>query len=157
MEAAELKQAAAGREIDILVEVAGIDRDLLDGKHHPCPLCGGSDRLRLVDRGAGALRCNVCFATGCGDFIAAVQKFQGLSFPQAIESIARYLGLDPSANGNGKPKPGSLLKRVAAAKGVSVESLKAYGGHEAQRGDVRVARFPMYGFDGSKCGEFDIG
>jgi hypothetical protein len=33
--AEELKRLASGRWLDVLESVAGIDRDLVDGRHHP--------------------------------------------------------------------------------------------------------------------------
>ena len=89
-----IKQAAQGREIEILADVAGIDRAILDGKHHACPCCGGTDRFRLVDADAGAVLCNQCFSKDNGDFIAAVQWAKDLSFPDALAEIADYLGID---------------------------------------------------------------
>ena len=85
---AGLKAAAHGRTLDILVDVAGLDRELLDGRPHPCPLCDdGDDRFHLINRDDGAVRCNRCFAEKCGDFIAAVQRFRDYSFPQALTAI----------------------------------------------------------------------
>ncbi|MCH7688119.1 MAG: hypothetical protein IH899_15805 [Planctomycetes bacterium] len=52
-----IKNAARGRWIDILSHF-GIDRSILDGKHHPCPKCGGTDRFRLIDADEGAVLCN---------------------------------------------------------------------------------------------------
>jgi putative DNA primase/helicase len=154
----ELKAAAAGRELDILVDVAQLDREVLDGKHHPCPQCEGTDRFRLVDVEAGAVRCNACFATKCGDFIAAVGWAQGWTFPESIKAVAEYLGIEPSGNGNGHAaKPGELFRRIATTKNVSVESLKAYGAHEAQRGQDQVIRLSMYDLAGERCGSFDLG
>ena len=46
----EVLNAAKGRAVDILRDVAGISADILDGDHHPCPKCGGKDRFRLIDR-----------------------------------------------------------------------------------------------------------
>ena len=62
VDVAELKHEAAGRWPEILAALGGVPRDILDGQHHPCPKCGGTDRFRLVDRDAGALYCNQCFS-----------------------------------------------------------------------------------------------
>ena len=93
----EIKQTARGREIEILQNVAGIPLELLDGEHHPCPRCGGKDRFRLVDKEAGAVLCNQCFRKKNGDFIAAVQWALDITFPDALEVIAEYLGFPPDA------------------------------------------------------------
>lgn len=91
----EIKRLAAGREVEILERVAGIPPAILDGKHHPCPKCGGKDRCRLIDDNAGAMHCNQCFNKGNGDFLAAIQWMLGVSLPEAIELVADYIG-----NGN---------------------------------------------------------
>ena len=90
----EIKAAAQGRELEILRSVAGIDESYLDGKHHPCPKCGGTDRFRLIDAKAGAVLCNQCFRTENGDFIAAVKWMKETSFPDALAMIADHLFLD---------------------------------------------------------------
>lgn len=89
----EIKRTATGRELDILRDVAGIPAELLDGRNHPCPRCGGSDRFRMIDRGRGAVFCNQCFDKRNGDFIAAVMWMKDCSFPQALERTGQYLGL----------------------------------------------------------------
>ena len=97
----DVKAAAVGRSIDILTIVAGIPGDLLDGKHHPCPKCGGKDRFRLIDAGSGAVLCNQCFAKRNGDFLAAVKWMCNCDFPTALRKVADYLGI------KGPRRPGS--------------------------------------------------
>ena len=99
----EIKKAARGRELDILEDVAGIDGKYLDGKHHPCPKCGGKDRFRLVNADDGAVFCNQCFNEQCGDFIAAVRHFRGVSFHEALALIAADLQLQPTASEESTP------------------------------------------------------
>ena len=91
----EIKDAAAGRWMEILQAVGGLPADVLNGHHHPCPKCGGTDRFRLLDIDKGAVRCNQCFATKCGDGFAAVQWSRGLSgFREAVTVVGRHLGFD---------------------------------------------------------------
>jgi 5S rRNA maturation endonuclease (ribonuclease M5) len=103
-----LKEHAAGRELEILRSVAGIDGELLDGKHHHCPLCGGKDRFRLIDEKAGAVFCNQCFRENNGDFIDAVRWMCGCQFHEAITMIAEYLGVEQKD----KKKP-TLLRTLS--------------------------------------------
>src|SRR5262245_55290273 len=98
MDVAQLKAAATGRWRDILTSLAGIDDLLLDGKHHPCPRCGGIDRFRMLNEEAGALLCNQCFADKNGDGIAAVQWMTGTTFPEALRRISEYLGINGHPN-----------------------------------------------------------
>lgn len=130
VEVAVLKAAAAGRELEILVNVAGVPADYLDGKPRPCPKCGGKDRCRMIDGKTGAMFCNQCFNHDNGDFLAAVQWMRGLDFPGAVQAVADYLGLEPNRNGhagNGRPRPASK-----AGQG-KVPSAPSPNGHTAQQ------------------------
>ena len=92
-ELADIKRAVRVRAVDVLENVAGIPRELLDGRHHGCPKCGGDDRFRLIDSDQGAVLCNQCFAEKNGDAISAVMFFQGVRLPEALELIGQYLGV----------------------------------------------------------------
>ncbi|MFH1924154.1 MAG: primase-helicase zinc-binding domain-containing protein, partial [Planctomycetota bacterium] len=111
-----VKQALRGRAVDVLEHVAGIPRDVLDGRHHPCPLCGGKDRFRLIDAEVGAVYCNNCFDSKNGDALAAVQHFRNVEFPEALPLVGEYLGIQgiqPSPNGHAKQaRSQNLLKKV---------------------------------------------
>ncbi|OYW14566.1 MAG: hypothetical protein B7Z55_15615, partial [Planctomycetales bacterium 12-60-4] len=104
----DIKRQAAGRWAEILASVAGIDRELLDSQHHPCPKCGGRDRFRLIDSDAGAVYCNQCFSDKNGDGLAAVQWMLGIDFPTALKLVGEYLNVSPASSGSGHavaPKP----------------------------------------------------
>ena len=100
---AEIKRAAAGRWPEIVPALTIIPAEVLDGRHHPCPKCGGTDRFRALDdfSQTGAVLCNQCFSQDNGDGIAALQHFADVDFPTAIRLLADQLGLS-GANGNGK-------------------------------------------------------
>jgi hypothetical protein len=92
-----VKSAASGWELEVLHNVAGIDAELLDGNHHPCPKCGGHDRFRwMVEREGKPVLCNQCFKEGNGDIIAAVKWMCDCSFPEAVTLVADYLGASPT-------------------------------------------------------------
>ena len=74
VDAKEVKRLAAGKWPEILSQVGGINRELLDGKHHPCPKCEGTDRFRMLDPNAGAMYCNKCFSEKNGDGFASHDK-----------------------------------------------------------------------------------
>ena len=101
--AATVKQAAAGRWLEIL-PAAGIPAELLDGKGHPCPRCGGDDRFAAFKDVAerGAVHCRTCFDKGGGDGLATVAWIRAIDFPAAVRFVAEFLGLQPE--GNGKPR-----------------------------------------------------
>jgi phage/plasmid primase-like uncharacterized protein len=105
LSAEQLKVAAQGQWRQILASVAGISIELLDGKGHPCPKCGGDDRFSLVDQEAGAVLCRKCFAKHNGDGLAAVAWMCGCDFPDAIKKVAEYLGLNCSHNSQKSVSP----------------------------------------------------
>ena len=88
----ELKSVARGRWPEILTALGGVDAQLLDGKHHPCPRCGGRDRFRAIDPETGACFCNACLRTRNGDGISALQWLRQWTFPEALDALAEYLG-----------------------------------------------------------------
>lgn len=99
-----IKQAAQGRWPEILESIGGVDRQTLDGRHYPCPKCGGDDRFRMIDEAAGALLCNQCFATGNGDGIAALQWLLGCDFITAAGKLGDYLGVKPAKETRSDPE-----------------------------------------------------
>jgi putative DNA primase/helicase len=77
---------AVDRWYEILI-ILGISEDILDGKHHPCPVCGGKDRFRFDNKnGLGTWFCNQC-TPQAGDGIRLIQKVFGLNFVEALERI----------------------------------------------------------------------
>ena len=89
-----VKQAAHGRELEILERVANIPRSFLHTSEGPCPWCGGVTRFRVIDEEDGAVYCSHCFDEKNGDFIAAVQKGREVGFKEAVQMVEEYLGLN---------------------------------------------------------------
>jgi len=102
-----IRQAAAGRWPEILSRLGGVAIDVLDGRPHPCPKCGGSDRFRLIDQAAGACLCNQCFREKNGDGFAVLQWLSSIGFKLAMERVAGYLGIEPSRDGKRHGKAGT--------------------------------------------------
>lgn len=135
-DADKLKCEARGRETEILERLAGIPRELLDKKGHPCPKCGGTDRFCLIDAEAGAVMCRKCFATGNGDFLAAVRWALNIDFAEACRRVADYLGTDGDGKAtrkSGKPnKPsGSASKSFPTAAAAVADLERKYGTRSA--------------------------
>ena len=63
-------------------------------KHGPCPLCGGKDRCRCHDdfQETGGIICNQC--GGGADGFSVLMWANGWSFPETIEAVKTYLGLN---------------------------------------------------------------
>lgn len=99
-----LKRDAVGRWPEILSALGGIESSILDGQHHPCPKCGGTDRFRMIDIEAGALYCSQCFNERNGDGLAALQWLTGSTFKRVVRLLADHLGHSGRhrRNGNGK-------------------------------------------------------
>lgn len=109
----QLKSAASGRWYDIIAHFCGIQGEWLDGRHHPCPKCGGTDRFNAYRdfSETGGMRCNQCFADRNQDGIAAIMWMRGLDFKTAIAELGEYLGIKPSKTGKRLPKnPASQLE-----------------------------------------------
>jgi P4 family phage/plasmid primase-like protien len=110
----QIKSLATGRWPELL----GMDSEILDTFHHPCPKCGGRDRFRALDdfHRTGAVICNKCFNSGNGDGIAAYAWRFDFTMGEAISSLARKLGVkpiegnSPSAGNQGVKK--TVNKRV---------------------------------------------
>ena len=134
----EVKQAASGRWPELLENVGGVPRELLDGRKHPCPRCGGRDRFRLIDEKAGALYCNQCFNERNGDGIAAVAWLCDISQKEAANRIARHLGVH--VNGNGVARPSDVIDRVCQAKRIPRAGLEQFAIQPAKRGNLDVVR-----------------
>lgn len=145
-----LKSAARGRWRQLLCMAGNIDPESLDGRHHPCPKCGGKDRFRALDdfEETGAVLCNQCFNKGNGDGIAAVMWLSGFGFAEAVRGLAGELGLAADSP--------DAVEEMAWRKVVPSDALRDYGAHVASRGDTPVCRIPMYDADMQKTGDFDM-
>ena len=83
----QVKSDAVGRWPVILSRL-GIDAG--DGKHKPCPVCGGKDRFRFDDKnGRGTWICNQC---GSGDGIGLIKSVLNLEYADAMQRVADIVG-----------------------------------------------------------------
>jgi putative DNA primase/helicase len=86
------KERARGRWRQILPAL-GIDEEFLTGRNCPCPMCGGRDRFRFIDRqdGDGMWLCNQCQPRPRPAIDLAI-AFTGKPFPEAARAIDDILG-----------------------------------------------------------------
>ncbi|MFA6267114.1 MAG: toprim domain-containing protein [Pseudolabrys sp.] len=83
------KDIARGRWRGILTSL-GVPAALLDGKHHPCPRCGGKDRFRFTDyQRSGGFVCNQC---GSGSGFDLLKLWRGWDFRLAAYEVDRVVG-----------------------------------------------------------------
>ena len=88
------KERAHGRWLQILPAL-GIDARFLTGRNCPCPICGGKDRFRFIDRkgrdGDGMWLCNQCQPKPRPAIDLAV-AYSGRPFREAARVIDDILG-----------------------------------------------------------------
>ena len=76
--------AAHGHWQEILPDL-GVPHRALNGKHQPCPACGGKDRFRFTDRhGDGDYFCSGC---GAGKGVSLIAKVNGWDYAEAAKRI----------------------------------------------------------------------
>jgi putative DNA primase/helicase len=86
-----LADRAEGRWKSILPAL-GIDRKFLTGKNGPCPLCGGKDRWRWINRnGTGDWYCTTC-SPQHGSGTQLVMAWLKVGFREAANAIERVIG-----------------------------------------------------------------
>lgn len=78
-----------------------IEHSYLRNKHGSCPVCGGKDRFRFDDKeGRGTFYCNKC---GSGTGIKLLQNFHNWNFLEAINIVAKILGISCEQDYISKP------------------------------------------------------
>jgi putative DNA primase/helicase len=87
----DIHEIAQGRWPGILASL-GVPLKHLDGNHHPCPLCGGTDRWRFdakLYKGRGGCICNQCGPKTGPDM---VMSLKGVEFAEACRIITEAAG-----------------------------------------------------------------
>lgn len=109
LSAAQVKQAAAGRWVEVLVAL-GVPESVLSKRNKPCPGCGGRDRFSFIDDGRGAFVCRGMDRQG-GDGLTLLMHVFGWDFKRALLEVALVLGLpEAAAVAHDTPRP-ALLNR----------------------------------------------
>jgi len=175
---ADVLEAAVGREIEIVEELASVDLERSgSNKAMTCPSC--RKKKKLVANRTGGLHCYRCGRLG-GNVIDVLMRLQGWTYHESLTAVARYLDV------RGEQRPDrtvmtarrrqvpqrddstldDIIERVAAAKGVTVAGLQHYGAAPAWR-DYQprrnitlrnaVARIPLRRPDGTQTSHIDIG
>jgi putative DNA primase/helicase len=104
-----LSDMAKWRWQGILLET-GVSLNVLNGKHGPCPICGGKDRFRWDNKdGRGTWFCTHC---GAGDGVNLVMKLKGFEFRDAAKFIQ---SLVPKCEAHITPAVGRSRGAQAAA------------------------------------------
>ncbi|MCG7985040.1 MAG: toprim domain-containing protein [Candidatus Thiodiazotropha lotti] len=105
-----MKQAV-GRWRGILAHY--IDDSYLTGKHGPCPLCGGKDRYRFIDKnGKGTWICSTCTPES-EDGMSLLMAITGKSFKDLAADLEGFLGTVKTETQKEKPDPRVKLNKIA--------------------------------------------
>ncbi len=153
----QVKLAASGRWPELLCSLGGLGGDLLDGSHHPCPKCGGTDRFRAIDIEAGALFCNQCFNGKNGDGIAALQWLQGWPFKETLDKVAAAVGVAAPRGPDSKLEFYAWNEALAFSwaqkkPGISTTAIEKNGGRLARwKKRFTVVALPIHR-QGKACG-----
>lgn len=161
-----IKDLAKGQWKDILPAIAGIDSQLLDGRHHPCPKCSVSetdDRFSMMREDEGALLCRKCFDTRNGDGFAAIQWLTGCSFYQAVDLVAKHLNVELKSVGyeaypdrgitwwDENTSAGAWPRYCRYRDGITEESLIANGARAGSYyNQTPIIALPLYGEGGEQ-------
>lgn len=147
-----VKSTAAGRWPEIFSAIGNVPGGVFDGRHHPCPKCGGKDRFRLIDAEAGACICNQCLTSGDG--FTVLQWLTGDDFATSLNKVAHHLGVSPQRRKNQPDKDLEFLNWIPAHAKVfckkkppiTPEAIQAIGGRFARyRGQYTVIAIPVWG------------
>ncbi len=144
-----VKQNAKGRWVSIF-RALGIDcRE--DGKHGPCPVCGGDDRFRMDDKdGRGTWYCSQCEKQS-GDGISLVQGVLGVDFKEAMTAVAGVVGgCEKNAVPREKPKMTKEKLREMFSESARVTENDLVGAYLKGRG---LSLFPSTLWHSPKCWE----
>jgi putative DNA primase/helicase len=83
----------------------------LNGRHHPCPHCGGTDRFRFDNKdGNGSYICGQC---GAGDGFSLAAKLMGLDHVRDFQEVLRRVA-EVGGIGGGEFRPRAQAQRPAA-------------------------------------------
>jgi hypothetical protein len=152
----DVKRAAAGQWVSILA-AAGMPAGLLDGRGHPCPKCGGTDRFSAFKdtEETGGVMCRQCFSKGNGDGFATIQWFTDWPFTESLPFVAEQVGIQP-ASGVATRQEVDIVAAVARAKRMPLDAFRQFGAEAAKRGKKPVARVPVYNERGEQHSYFDM-
>ena len=149
------KDAAAGKWRSVLPQV-GVPKEVLDGRHHPCPATGqGEDRFRFADRnGSGSYFCDC--SRGDKGGIGLIMCCRGLSFAEAAAEVDKVVRTATEEPPKERRDPAILLRKTykrSEPAGFAVRRYLKERGLECPT-SIRQARL-TYWDGGNSSGMFD--
>jgi len=150
-----LKRVASGQWGSILCDTLGFGPELLDGRGHPCPDCGGTDRFSAMNdfNDTGAVYCRKCDGPG-GDGFATLQHYGDMTFADAIQLVARHLGVCDTE----PAQPADLVTLICREKRMPMDAFRKFKPTLDKRGREKtpVVRVPVYNESGEPFSYFDL-
>lgn len=134
MDANQIQQELNGQWAAVINDLCEVDPAILDGKHHPCPFCGGKDRFNLDRDGSGAIYCNnKCKVRDDGEKrpelttngIGTVAMFNGWSYKKAIDEVSKWIDGQQKITDEMVDFRDSVNSRLSKAFGISEENLSS--------------------------------
>ncbi|MBF0098387.1 MAG: toprim domain-containing protein [Magnetococcales bacterium] len=109
LDADHVRQSVDWRNV---LQALGVDPAHLNGKHHPCPHCGGTDRFRFDNKGgSGSYICGQC---GAGDGFSLAAKRMGLDPVRDFSEVVRRVA-DVGGIGGGEFRPTARVQTMEPA------------------------------------------
>lgn len=157
----DIAEQTRGRWPGILVAF-GISDKVLDGNHHPCPVCQGTDRFRFDDKdGSGSWFCNNC-EPRAGSGLNLLMNFTGQSFAEVADRIREKIGSIPQQQAKPKPavdmgaaiarilgeckpmQPGDEAHRYLRSRGIwKMPAVGLHPGMNYREGEKVLGQFPV--------------
>ena len=107
-------KAKAKAQWPFILQRLGVDKQLLNGKGQPCPVCAeGTDRFSFTDKfGHGDYFCRHC---GHGDGFQLLEACLGMKFPEALRRVEEIVshGAQLSKQPRAKATSGKSLTEIA--------------------------------------------
>lgn len=155
----EIRNLCQGRWPQIVQQLGIItDGKLLNGKHGPCPMCGGTDRFRFDNRqGCGSWICTHC---GAGDGLRLVMLCKGWEFADMAKELEKMVGaiprnIAPSQTKDPRPALLRIGKELQLLTGKDPASLYLKSRGLSQFGEaLRYHPGINYYHDGKPAGRF---
>lgn len=154
---ARLSEQCRGQWDRIFSDIAKWDSELMNGKHQPCPKCGGKDRFRVMDdfKDTGGLICNKCTLTVIPNGVQALCWALNQD-----ENYVKDLLKDRFGVNRGRPRtleftewtPNLVSYFLAARPGVTENSMILAGCKAAKYYGKPAYSFPIFGPAGTPCG-----
>lgn len=152
--AVRAKDLATGKWPSIL-SMMGVDSDILDGRHHPCPKGEGVDRFRFADRnGSGNYFCSCSDGEKGG--MALLMCCKGYSYAEAAKEVEKLVHDAKPTSIRPSKDPAVALNAVRKGLKPAGDAVRLYLENRKleTQWPIRQGRLTYWNM-GQKTGEYD--